>query len=817
MADTLVVTVAGTERDTLFDSFSIAATINGIDTLSCEFDDDGLSSPMFRPSLGQEVIVRDTSVSPAEVLFGGNITYARERGHGGPNLPSIVTAVTASDYGLSTLRRTVSATITVGSPGTALETFLTTLVADYLSEFGISLHPSQATGPSLPALAFDDVTVRKVLDQLSEATGWVWNIDYEGQLRMWSPGDVLAPFNITEDDSPAQWQGDVEVERTRGENYANRIVLVGETIVEKDRVERFTEDGSPSEFTPEYQILGVPAGVLKVTNIPGLADGDVRWETINAEGNTNPSTWKFDTTTNTISRTGERSDGTLPTGAFVDLIFDGEFTPRYTAEDLAEQAIHGVWERVVRATGVTSAAAAQEMAEALLAEALAASETRIRYQTRELGVLPGQRQTITAPSRNVTGDFLITDVVTKPEPGGDGLIREVHADLTSFHNENWRKTWRDFLEFGGDGPINFLSDTDNDTNGGQSGQSGVLVATATIDHTAILAGTPVTLVPGPGVGYALVPVYFQNSRDFLAVYTSGSPGADTDLNPRLCYTDSTKPVSNSDSSPGPSETTGYSLRYIPDDDFTVAQVNNAPLVVTWAAVDGGGAGANVMRASCAYYIVPVAESDAPALVTSTSAAAAGGADSVSTGAIDTTGANFIAVAVSHFGGSLTMSDSKGNSYTELLHPTTADAKAYLFYCADATVGTGHTFTATSANDSVFPAIVVGAFRNVATTSPADVTDTTTNLSAGSVVAGPVTPNQHASLIVTMLGTGGGIASVTGGDSFTEVAFVDQSGGNNMGVGMAYQYQETAAAISATWTLDATESLASGIAAFKPLT
>ena len=71
-----------------------------------------------------------------------------------------------------------------------------------------------------------------------------------------------------------------------------------------------------------------------------------------------------------------------------------------------------------------------------------------------------------------------------------------------------------------------------------------------------------------------------------------------------------------------------------------------------------------------------------------------GSGNITSGAIDTTGANFIIISLTELSsGGYTISDSKGNTW----HPLTARVQGpdqRFFYAYNANVGTGHTFTGT---------------------------------------------------------------------------------------------------------------------------
>lgn len=198
-------------------------------------------------------------------------------------------------------------------------------------------------------------------------------------------------------------------------------------------------------------------------------------------------------------------------------------------------------------------------------------------------------------------------------------------------------------------------------------------------------------------------------------------------------------------------------------------------------------------------------------VVSTAAGSVGGAP-VTTGAIDTTGANLIVVSVSFYNTTApALTDSKGNTWTALTARTTAtNPGVRLFYCYNPTVGSGHTFTATQAVS--FPTIGVSAFSGVAA-SPFDQESGASTSGAGTTYQpGSITPSENNCLLVTTVSTN--TTTHTINSSFVIGGTVDQSGGNHMGGGIAYKIQTTAGAENPTWSYTASSSRAAAMASFK---
>jgi hypothetical protein len=425
------------EVEPLWPSFEIRETANGISTLRCDVAHYANTSPVYRPSIHDEVIVREDGVR----IFAGYITQVRERGFGGPNLYSadgheqIVNEIGASDYSQLAQRRYVTVTIADGSPATTLHDFLSDLVDDYFDDYGVSLDASQDTGPNLEPAAFTNVVGTNVLNQVAESLGRVWRIDYNKKLRMWEPGDLTAPIDIDEDDDPAKWTGDVEVERIASSLYANKVTVLSELITDHARTDTFTGDGLEDTFTLSYDPIGTRGYVTNAGVDETLGTG---------------ATWEIDFDAGTITRTA----GAPANGAAISITYSGTFQANETAQDAGEIALFGVWEYQEQASNITEPSAAQALADSILAERLNSSDLTVTYETRYKApqIRAGQVQTIAADAREISGDLMITDMTIRAEAPVDeataeyglGLIRTVTCRRNQTLGGDWRQTYRDW-------------------------------------------------------------------------------------------------------------------------------------------------------------------------------------------------------------------------------------------------------------------------------------------------------------------------------------------------------------------------------------
>lgn len=186
---------------------------------------------------------------------------------------------------------------------------------------------------------------------------------------------------------------------------------------------------------------------------------------------------------------------------------------------------------------------------------------------------------------------------------------------------------------------------------------------------------------------------------------------------------------------------------------------------------------------------------------------------VTTDAIDTTGASLIVVGVHwfDFGEAPSLTDSASNSWTGLNTGGAASSpQTKIYYKAAPTTSASHTFTASSTGGS-YPTLTVLVLSGTAS-SPFDQ-QSTGSATSTTVQPGSVTPTEDNEIVIVIYSnnqTGG--MTVNGG--FTESNDVEASGGAHVGGMMAYLIQTTAAAANPTGTVGSSEALAASSATFK---
>lgn len=192
------------------------------------------------------------------------------------------------------------------------------------------------------------------------------------------------------------------------------------------------------------------------------------------------------------------------------------------------------------------------------------------------------------------------------------------------------------------------------------------------------------------------------------------------------------------------------------------------------------------------------------------------ADTVTSSGVDTTGANLLVAMTSGYLGNPTLTDSYGNTWTALTAVSNGSgASVRLLYCANPSVGSGHTFTA--AKSGGYPAVAVQAWSGSAA-SPFDQENGAVSSGTSSQATGSVTPSEDNELLVTgatASTSGFNISSVDSGFTTTDIiqpGFGDSSA--TYGMALAYLVQTTAASKNPTWTYSGTHNPTAVVATFK---
>jgi len=222
-------------------------------------------------------------------------------------------------------------------------------------------------------------------------------------------------------------------------------------------------------------------------------------------------------------------------------------------------------------------------------------------------------------------------------------------------------------------------------------------------------------------------------------------------------------------------------------------------------------------AAIAFLVIEVQAHAGVILISHVSAAAsAGDHTTVTTGPIDTTGADFIAVCVGFaFNDTISsVTDSEVNSVSaRTAYLSTNDAAAQLFFIASPSTSATHTFTV-NCTASCFPSADVAVFRGSKLSSPYESENGAHNDSSATLQPGSISPAENNELLISCLGFAGATATASIDSGFSISDQQDWANAVNIGSALAYLNETTAASKNPQWSLTASQSTAASIATFK---
>jgi hypothetical protein len=190
----------------------------------------------------------------------------------------------------------------------------------------------------------------------------------------------------------------------------------------------------------------------------------------------------------------------------------------------------------------------------------------------------------------------------------------------------------------------------------------------------------------------------------------------------------------------------------------------------------------------------------PALVAEVGAGAAAGGNTFTSGAINTTGANFIVVVKVWSGATEPdLTDSKSNAYT-----AAGAAQADIgvarwirqYYVQGGTVGASHTFTLTGSGH--YGALSAMAFSGIAAT-PFDQHAGDNATAWTTAASGSLTPSQANTVSVTGVGFDTGTAAITEPSGYSAGPEVMYTSGANLGISASWKILTATTPINPDWT------------------
>lgn len=190
---------------------------------------------------------------------------------------------------------------------------------------------------------------------------------------------------------------------------------------------------------------------------------------------------------------------------------------------------------------------------------------------------------------------------------------------------------------------------------------------------------------------------------------------------------------------------------------------------------------------------------------------AGFPSSVTTAAINTTGANLIIVSRADFSNAdIAINDSASNTWTNAINyqPATSNLFIAVYYCLNPTISAAHTFNTPTDGNGSFPALCVAAFSGIKTVSPFDTSTTNTAAASATLQPGSITPPSNGALLYAAGCSLSTSTTITGMAVLDDVAF---SNGVHVGFTHGYVIQGAAAGLNPTFNFSTT-NIASAVQA-----
>lgn len=276
---------------------------------------------------------------------------------------------------------------------------------DHLAVEGVTLDPSFPDGPTLERIPFDHVSVAEAFDELSEISGFFWNIGYDKVLRFIDRTTMVAPKNI--DSTVGGYLADtLTVNRTRSRYRNSQFLRGGLTVTETSLTETFAGDGETKSFPLSLQVDSIVS--IKVNAVA---------KTVGIRGVDTGKDWYYQVEDNIIS---QDNGGTALAGGspadVLEVIYFGQFPLRVAATDtdkVAERAAieggSGLYEMIEDFEDIDRLSLGRERALGLIAR-FGDIEQIVELRDRTSGWQAGQLLTVSIPEHNISGNFMVASV-----------------------------------------------------------------------------------------------------------------------------------------------------------------------------------------------------------------------------------------------------------------------------------------------------------------------------------------------------------------------------------------------------------------------
>jgi hypothetical protein len=369
-------------------TYRLRQELNGRAELECEL----LSLTGYVPLIGQQV----TLLLDGGFLFVGTVHEREVEFLSEKRSDYVSIKVRCVDLNELADRRIVVEVFENQTAGAIVRQILQKYLAEEVIQAG-DIQP----GPVVARVVFPYRSVAGCFDDLSEQTGFHWNIDQQRALNFTARTTAPAPFTITS--ANAVFRG-LRGSRTRNQ-YRNVQYVDGGHGITDQRTESFRPDGTVQSWNVEFPIYAKP--MIQLNFVTQLSVG-IRGIDTNAD-------WYWNKGETAIGHTG----AILAATDFVSVSYQGLFDLIEIVEDTAAilerqlvQGGTGRYELLDRDDNLDGQNLVEDKGLSLLRR-YGTMDDVADFETDLPGLAIGQLATLNVPELGLVGSFLITQLETQ--------------------------------------------------------------------------------------------------------------------------------------------------------------------------------------------------------------------------------------------------------------------------------------------------------------------------------------------------------------------------------------------------------------------
>lgn len=418
----------GNEIAYLDGSVSINKQQNGRDT--CRFAvkaTDATAAPL---DVGDEITIEAVAPDASVVtIYAGSVENRTVSDRGTGENVSLQLVYDCVDHNRICDRRRVAEVY----ENETLADIAADLVTSYLSDDGVTAG-AIATGPTIDKIPFNYAPVSVALDELSELTGYMWNVGYDKALSIFERSGNAAPFALS--DAGLKRYTTMSVRSSRGEYRNVQYVRAGHGLTDT-QIETFAGDGQRITFTVGYPIGRVPT--VEIDTGSGFVA-----QTVGIQQLETGKDWYWNKDRKELVQ--DENGTVLGTTDRLRVTYQGLYPiitrSQSDSEIAARQAIEGgsgLYEHVVDDQNIDKSQIALDKAAGLLRR-WATIDQVVEFETRWPGLEAGQLLSIDIAKLGLSGAFLLDSVSVRVNERREGVF-SVRA-LSGEQVGGWQAFWK---------------------------------------------------------------------------------------------------------------------------------------------------------------------------------------------------------------------------------------------------------------------------------------------------------------------------------------------------------------------------------------